>query len=201
MRRYEYEKFPVAAVVTTVLGLLFAVLATSISLLANNTFTDYRHFGGLAIIEVVAAVLVLAGLTTGKVGLVRVISIILSVGTVITSFVLAIVKFNESNALYFTISLLMLIASVLSLIYFLCMRNNKRIIMMHIISSICFASLVLLYCVLYMSFDMMEAESLHIDNYFLLLSFALITILPFVARLNLVVKEVPDEEPEEEIIQ
>ena len=148
-----------------------------------------------------AAVLVLAGLTTGKVGLVRVISIILSVGTVITSFVLAIVKFNESNALYFTISLLMLIASVLSLIYFLCMRNNKRIIMMHIISSICFASLVLLYCVLYMSFDMMEAESLHIDNYFLLLSFALITILPFVARLNLVVKEVPDEEPEEEIIQ
>ena len=118
--KYEFKKFPVAAVTLTIISLVLAVLATSISITATDSgFHGDYHLGGLAIIEVVAAVLFLAGLTTGKGGLVKVISIILTVALVITSFVLAIVKLTDHDVLYFSISLMMLISSVLELIYFL----------------------------------------------------------------------------------
>ena len=102
--KYEFNKFPAAAVTLTIIGLVLAVLATSISITTtDNGFYDSYHLGGLAIIEVVAAVLFLAGLTTGKGGLVKVISIILTVGIVITSFVLAIVKLTNHDVMYFSI--------------------------------------------------------------------------------------------------
>ena len=128
--KYEFNKFPVAAVTLTIIGLVLAVLATSLSITVNdNGLYEGYHLGGLAVIEVVAAVLFLAGLTTGKGGLVKVISIILTVGLVVTSFVLTIVKLSNHDPLYYSITLMMLIASALELVYFLSPSRSSQVSM------------------------------------------------------------------------
>ncbi len=198
--KYEFKKFPVAAVTLTIISLVLAVLATSISITVNdNGFYDSYHLGGLAIIEVVAAVLFLAGLTTGKGGLVKVISIILTVALVIASFVLAIVKLVDHDVLYFSITLMMLIASVLELIYFLSERFNSRISKLYLVTSIIFCALVAIYGIIYTTIDLVDFVQynypVHIDNYLLLFGFAVIASLPVVSYYSLA-KEDKKEKPE-----
>lgn len=197
--KYEFNKFPAAAVTLTIIGLVLAVLATSISITTtDNGFYDSYHLGGLAIIEVVAAVLFLAGLTTGKGGLVKVISIILTVGIVITSFVLAIVKLTNHDVMYFSISLMMLIASVLELIYFLSVKGNGRIAKLYLVASITFCGLVALYAIIYTSMDLADFAQfnypVHVDNYLLLFGLAVISALPFVSYASLSKEEEEAEE-------
>ena len=73
MTKYEIKKFPIVATVIVLLSLVAAVIATTISLFNLS----YDGAVSLALLEIVAAVLLLAGITTGKVTLLRVISIIL----------------------------------------------------------------------------------------------------------------------------
>lgn len=192
--KYEFNKFPVAAITLTIIGLVLAVLATSLSITANDSgFSDSYHLGGLAVIEVVAAVLFLAGLTTGKGGLVKVISIILTVGLVVTSFVLAIVKLSNHDVIYFSVTLMMLIASVLELIYFLSVKDNGRIGKLYLVTSITFCCLVALYGIIYTAMDLADFIQynypVHVDNYLLLFGLAIIAALPFVSYNSLAVEE------------
>ena len=192
--KYEFKKFPVAAVTLTIISLVLAVLATSISITATDSgFHGDYHLGGLAIIEVVAAVLFLAGLTTGKGGLVKVISIILTVALVITSFVLAIVKLTDHDVLYFSISLMMLISSVLELIYFLSVKGDGRISKLYMVASITFCGLVALYGVVYTTIDLIDLAEynypVQIDNYLLLFGLAFIASLPVVSYASLAKEE------------
>ena len=188
--KYEFNKFPVAAVTLTIIGLVLAVLATSISITAvDSAYYDSYHLGGLAIIEVVAAVLFLAGLTTAKGGLIKVISIVLTVGIVITSFVLSIVKLANHDVMYFSISLMMLIASVLELIYFLSVKDNGRIAKLYLVASITFCALVALYGIIYTTMDLVDYAQYgyptHVDNYLLLFGLSAIASLPFVSYFSL----------------
>ena len=192
--KYEFKKFPVAAVTLTIISLVLAVLETSIYITATDSgFHGDYHLGGLAIIEVVAAVLFLAGLTTGKGGLVKVISIILTVALVITSFVLAIVKLTDHDVLYFSISLMMLISSVLELIYFLSVKGDGRISKLYMVASITFCGLVALYGVVYTTIDLIDLAQynypVQIDNYLLLFGLAFIASLPVVSYASLAKEE------------
>ena len=198
--KYEFNKFPVAAVTLTIIGLVLAVLATSLSITVNdNGLYEGYHLGGLAVIEVVAAVLFLAGLTTGKGGLVKVISIILTVGLVVTSFVLTIVKLSNHDPLYYSITLMMLIASALELVYFLSLKDNGRIAKLYLVTSITFCSLVALYGIIYTTMDLIDFVQynypVHVDNYLLIFGLAVIAALPFVSYHSLV-KEEKEAQPE-----
>ena len=194
--KYEFNKFPVAAVTLTIIGLVLAVLATSLSITVND---NGYHLGGLAVIEVVAAVLFLAGLTTGKGGLVKVISVILTVGLVVTSFVLTIVKLSNHDPLYYSITLMMLIASALELVYFLSLKDNGRIAKLYLVTSITFCSLVALYGIIYTTMDLIDFVQynypVHVDNYLLIFGLAVIAALPFVSYHSLV-KEEKEAQPE-----
>lgn len=198
--KYEFNKFPVAAVTLTIIGLVLAVLATSLSITVNdNGLYEGYHLGGLAVIEVVAAVLFLAGLTTGKGGLVKVISVILTVGLVVTSFVLTIVKLSNHDPLYYSITLMMLIASALELVYFLSLKDNGRIAKLYLVTSITFCSLVALYGIIYTTMDLIDFVQYnypaHVDNYLLIFGLAVIAALPFVSYHSLV-KEEKEAQPE-----
>ena len=121
MIKYEIKKFPLIATILTVLGLVCAVVAISTSLLSSG----FSWIASLALLEIIATVLFLAGLTIGRVGMLRVISVIVTVCLLITCFVLAITEYNMKEVFKFSISLLMLVASVLELVYFLAIRNQK----------------------------------------------------------------------------
>ena len=62
MSKYEFKKFPVLGTILTLLALFTSVMAISISLMTNN----YDGTVSLALLELSAAVLFLAGLTTSK---------------------------------------------------------------------------------------------------------------------------------------
>ena len=93
MIKYEIKKFPLVATILTVLGLVCAVIAIASSLLSDG----FSWIASLALIEIIATVLFLAGLTIGRVGLLRVISIIVTVCLLVTNFVLSIVKYKKKG--------------------------------------------------------------------------------------------------------
>lgn len=201
MIKYEFKKFPIAATVLTLISLLAAVLAISISLMT------YDYDGGivvLALFIITGAVLVLAGLTTAKVVLLKVISIIITIGVVIASFFLAIVKYSSHDVFLFSTSILMFIASVLGLVYFVNMRND-RIKKMHAIAAIAFSSLTGIYAIIYIVFDIIKVVkateySLHPQFYALIIAFMLVAILPYVVNKSLTpIEEKVDEPYDEEV--
>ena len=152
MSKYEFKKFPLLATLLTIVGLILAVVAISASLSFRNTDGGVA---ALALLEIIAAVLFLAGLTTGRVGLLRVISIIVTVALIISAFVLTIAKFSDRDVPLFAVALLLLINSVLELIYFLTLRF-PRIRMMYLISGLCFSGLVFIYGGIYTGRDIYE---------------------------------------------
>lgn len=193
MTKYEFKKFPIAATVFTLVGLLAAVLAITISLMA------YEYQGGvvfLALLEILATVLVLAGLTTGKIGLLRVISIITSICVVLATFILAIVKYEVRDAYLFSTSILMFIASVLELVYFFCLKN-PRIKKLYEISSISFCALTGIYAVIYIVFDVIKMSKngsmLHPYYYAIIISFMLVALLPYLIVRSIQEVEVKNE--------
>lgn len=178
MVKYEFKKYPILATVLTLIGLVLGVVAISVSLIVKPSNGGVAF---LALLEIAAAVLVLAGLTTGKVILLRVISIILHIALVIASFVLAIVKFNDKDVVLFAIALLMLITSILELIYFLTFKN-PRIRKMYFVSGLCFSGLGIAYGIAYMIQNIYEAVKLDLpltyNFYFLIFAFAFVSVLP-----------------------
>ena len=121
MVKYEIKKFPLLATILTILGLVAAVISITISLISTN----YDGFVSVALLEIVATVLIIAGLTTGKCTLLRVISIIITVCILIAAFILAIAKYSMRDVYLFGVALFMLIDSVLNLVYFLASKNKK----------------------------------------------------------------------------
>ena len=200
MVKYEFKKFPLLAVVFTIVGLLLGVAAISVSLVVKPNSGTVAF---LALLEIVSAVLVLAGLTTGKVILLRVISIILHIAIVITAFVLTIVKFSDKDVFLFAVSLLMLITSVLELIYFLTFRN-PRIKKMYFVSGYCFSALGVVYGIIYMITNIVEHAkvglALTYNYYFLIYAFAFVSVLPVAIYRALVETEVDTSTPEVEVI-
>lgn len=177
MARYEMKKFPILATVLTLLSLFIAVIAISISLM-NDIYDAIMTLG---LLVVVGSVLVLAGLTTARVMLLRIISIIITVSTVVVCFFLAIAKYSERDVYLFTISLLMLIASILGLVYFL-VNKNERIDKLYNITAIVFVSLVVIYGGVFLARNIYHyvkgTDVLKIETFALVISFALVSILP-----------------------
>ena len=181
MKRFEFEKFPILATVLAVVGLVLAVVAVATSLLDDLYFLEGIAFLGL--LEVVATVLLIAGLTTGRTILLRVISIIVTVASLVAIFILAIVKYELRDVALFAISLLMLIGSVLELVYFFSLKN-LRIRKIYMITSLVVGGLIVLYACFYAIEDIYNTvnygEPLHIRNYLILLSFASISVIQMV---------------------
>ena len=194
----DNKKFPVLAVVITLASLFLAVFCASTGLFMPAGRT--AAVTPFALLEIAIAVLFLAGLTTNKGVLVKVVTIIVTVSLVVTSFVLVLVNLSVTNypsmfkAVLFALSLLMFICSVLGLIYYFNLRN-PRIRAMYKIASISFFVITVGYAIAYMVHDLMNNGAnpdLHI--YFLTFALATISILP-VATLNAFDDE--EEQPQE----
>ena len=198
MIKYEIKKFPLIATILTVLGLVCAVVAISTSLLSSG----FSWIASLALLEIIATVLFLAGLTIGRVGMLRVISVIVTVCLLITCFVLAITEYNMKEVFKFSISLLMLVASVLELVYFLAIRNQK-IRKMYMVASYVLTGLILIFSLYFLINNIQgnTAEGLPVEyqTFILLLSFTFISVLPVAVHSSFEMSEV--EEPQEEMVE
>ena len=198
MIKYEIKKFPLIATILTVLGLVCAVVAISTSLLSSG----FSWIASLALLEIIATVLFLAGLTIGRVGMLRVISVIVTVCLLITCFVLAITEYNMKEVFKFSISLLMLVASVLELVYFLAIRNQK-IRKMYMVASYVLTGLILIFSLYFLinNIQCNTAEGLPVEyqTFILLLSFTFISVLPVAVHSSFEMSEV--DEPQEEMVE
>lgn len=207
----ENKNYPVLAIVLTLVALFLAVISASMGLFLPS----WRTAGvtPFALLEIVASVLFLAGLTTGKKSLIKTITIIVTVALTVVSFSLVLINLNTSDynrmfkALLFALSLLMLISSVLEMIYYFNLRN-ERIKVMYKIASYAFFAIIAIYAVAYIANDLItcmdnarnasnaanEANnqpSLHI--YFLTLSLAALSLIPMIANFSAVDNGEPDD--------
>ena len=101
--QYEFKKFPILATVLAAACLLFAVIGITSSLMNYDYFYGGPVFTGLLL--VVVSVLVIAGLTTGRPLLLKVISIIVSISVIITNFSLTIAEYNDRRVVLFGCSI------------------------------------------------------------------------------------------------
>ena len=76
-QQYEFKKFPILATVLAAVCLLFAVVGVTASLINYEYYYTGPMVTGLLLI--ITAVLVIAGLTTGRPLLLKVISIIICI--------------------------------------------------------------------------------------------------------------------------
>lgn len=200
MSKNENKQFPVIAIILSALAIVLAVI--SIAFAATDDY--YGGNAALGILELVASVLFLAGLTTGKRVLARIISIISLVSMIIVSFVLAVVKVYSQDVALLAISLLMLVASVLGLIYYLTSFRNPRIGKMYIATGFVLGLLVVMYAIFYMTADMAAVAKSSYDpvpatqNYFLLFGLAVISVIPAVIKITTKDGEEAQEEKETE---
>ena len=202
MNTQEFKKFPIVATVLSIVAILLSVIAITSSLME-----DTYLFAGtvvLGLLLLVASVLFIAGLTTGRIVLLKVISIITFLGTIVTNFVLTVVNFENRNVELFAVVLLMLIASVLGYIYFLTSSRNERIRKMFIVTSSVLTVLIVIYAVIYIIKDVSGKTNpdaiLMYPYYLLLFSYATLSTIPLAIHLSLSGKEEEQEkQPKEEI--
>lgn len=199
MNQFEFKKFPVLATVLAVVSLVLSVVAITSSL-GINDYADGSLYLGLLLL--VASVLFVAGLTTGRLTLLKVISIITSAGVITANFFITIAKFEQRELVMFAFALLMLIASVLCFIYYLTMKN-ERIKKMYFIASLALVGLTFVYTVLYVIRDIglyatKQQVELMYSYYFVLLGYVIVTGLPMVIQHSLTKKEPEQEQPQEE---
>ena len=196
--QYEFKKFPILATVLAAACLLFAVIGVTSSLFNYDTFYGGPVFTGLLL--VIVSVLVIAGLTTGRPLLLKVISIIISISVITTNFIVTIVEYNNHKAVLFGIVLLALIASVLAFVYFLTVKT-ERIRKMYLVTGSILSVLVLAYAITFTITDLVrvlgEYQYYEYPYYFILVSYALATALPMVIFFSLSKKEEPQEEPKQ----
>ena len=199
MNQVEFKKFPILATVLAIIGVVLAVAAITSSLGVSN-YTGGSVFLGMCLL--VASVLFVAGLTTGKIMLLKIISIITLCCVIFANFVITITKFGMRELVLFAVVLLMLIASVLCFIYFLTMRS-ERIKKMYFISNLVVVGLIAIYFILYVIKDIGyfvtgEQDSLMYPYYFILLAYAVVAAIPLVIQYSLAKKENDVEEPKQE---
>ena len=198
--QYEFKKFPIIPTVLTSLSILLAVIGIVSSLASNDFLYSGVIFIGLGLL--VVTVLFLAGLTIGKVGLLKSIAILSSVATIVVNFILAIAKFETRQLTLFAIAILMLIVCVLNYIYYLTARN-KRILTMLQVTSIILMVLTMTYAIVYICVNMEEysaggTTTIMYPYYFFLFSYTFLMGVPMTIQSSLSVKQ---EEPlnEEEV--
>ena len=196
--QYEFKKFPILATILAAACLLFAVIGVTSSLFNYDYFYGGPVFTGLLL--VIVSVLVIAGLTTGRPLLLKVISIIISISVITTNFIVTIVEYNNHKAVLFGIVLLALIASVLAFVYFLTVKT-ERIRKMYFVTGSILSVLVLAYAITFTITDLVrvlgEYQYYEYPYYFILVSYALATALPMVIFFSLSKKEEPQEEPKQ----
>ena len=196
--QYEFKKFPILATILAAACLLFAVIGVTSSLFNYDYFYGGPVFTGLLL--VIVSVLVIAGLTTGRPLLLKVISIIISISVITTNFIVTIVEYNNHKAVLFGIVLLALIASVLAFVYFLTVKT-ERIRKMYLVTGSILSVLVLAYAITFTITDLVrvlgEYQYYEYPYYFILVSYALATALPMVIFLKKKKKEEPQEEPKQ----
>ena len=193
--QYEFKKFPILATILAAACLLFAVIGVTSSLFNYDYFYGGPVFTGLLL--VIVSVLVIAGLTTGRPLLLKVISIIISISVITTNFIVTIVEYNNHKAVLFGIVLLALIASVLAFVYFLTVKT-ERIRKMYFVTGSILSVLVLAYAITFTITDLVrvlgEYQYYEYPYYFILVSYALATSLPMVIFFSLSKKEESQEE-------
>ena len=196
--QYEFKKFPILATILAAACLLFAVIGVTSSLFNYDYFYGGPVFTGLLL--VIVSVLVIAGLTTGRPLLLKVISIIISISVITTNFIVTIVEYNNHKAVLFGIVLSALIASVLAFVYFLTVKT-ERIRKMYLVTGSILSVLVLAYAITFTITDLVrvlgEYQYYEYPYYFILVSYALATALPMVIFFSLSKKEEPQEEPKQ----
>ena len=193
--QYEFKKFPILATILAAACLLFAVIGVTSSLFNYDYFYGGPVFTGLLL--VIVSVLVIAGLTTGRPLLLKVISIIISISVITTNFIVTIVEYNNHKAVLFGIVLLALIASVLAFVYFLTVKT-ERIRKMYLVTGSILSVLVLAYAITFTITDLVRVlgkyQYYEYPYYFILVSYALATSLPMVIFFSLSKKEESQEE-------
>ena len=193
--QYEFKKFPILATILAAACLLFAVIGVTSSLFNYDYFYGGPVFTGLLL--VIVSVLVIAGLTTGRPLLLKVISIIISISVITTNFIVTIVEYNNHKAPLFGIVLLALIASVLAFVYFLTVKT-ERIRKMYFVTGSILSVLVLAYAITFTITDLVRVlgkyQYYEYPYYFILVSYALATSLPMVIFFSLSKKEESQEE-------
>ena len=193
--QYEFKKFPILATILAAACLLFAVIGVTSSLFNYDYFYGGPVFTGLLL--VIVSVLVIAGLTTGRPLLLKVISIIISISVITTNFIVTIVEYNNHKAVLFGIVLSALIASVLAFVYFLTVKT-ERIRKMYFVTGSILSVLVLAYAITFTITDLVrvlgEYQYYEYPYYFILVSYALATSLPMVIFFSLSKKEESQEE-------
>lgn len=198
-QQYEFKKFPILATVLAAVCLLFAVVGVTASLINYEYYYTGPVVTGLLLI--ITAVLVVAGLTTGRPLLLKVISIIICIAVIVTNFSLTIAEFAEHRVVLFGIALLMLIVSVLSFVYFVTVKTD-RIKKMFLVAGCVLSGLALVYAITYTIVDLTkvlgEYDYYEYPYYFILVSYAIATALPMVVFFSLSKKEEPQEESKEE---
>ena len=196
--QYEFKKFPILATILAAACLLFAVIGVTSSLFNYDYFYGGPVFTGLLL--VIVSVLVIAGLTTGRPLLLKVISIIISISVITTNFIVTIVEYNNHKAVLFGIVLSALIASVLAFVYFLTVKT-ERIRIMYFVTGSILSVLVLAYAITFTITDLVrvlgEYQYYEYPYYFILVSYALATALPMVIFFSLSKKEESQEEPKQ----
>ena len=197
--QYEFKKFPILATVLCAVCLVLAVCGSTCSLMDYYYFYAGPLFAGLVLI--VAAVLIIAGLTTVKPLLLKVISIIVSVTVVMVNFGITIAEYGDRRVVFFGIALLMLVASVLAFVYFVTAKN-ERIRKMYLVTGSILSGLILIYAITYTIQDVVNAVRSSVQSqypyYFILVGYAIISSLPMVIYFSLSKKEEPKEEEKAE---
>ena len=196
--QYEFKKFPLLATLLAAACLLLAVVGITTSLIDYYSYYTGPLIAGLFLI--VAAVLIIAGLTTGRAVLLKIISIIICIAVITTSFCITIAEFGNHRVALFGIALLMLIASVLSFVYYLTVKT-ERIKKMFLVAGSILSGLAVAYAVTFMVVDLTKTlgqyDYYQYPYYFILLSFAAVTSLPMVIFFSLAKKEEPKQEEQE----
>ena len=194
-QQYEFKKFPILATVLAAVCLLLSVIGVTASLADYNYYYTGPMVAGLCLI--IVAVLMIAGLTTGRPLLLKVISIVVFIAVMTTNFGITIGEFGERRVVLFGIALLMLIASVLSFVYFVTVKT-PRIRMLFLVTGAILAGITLVYAIAFTVIDLTrvlgEYDVYEYPYYFILTSYAVATSLPMVVYFSLSKKEEPKEE-------
>lgn len=203
-QQYEFKKFPILATILAAVCLLLSVVGVTASLADYNYYYTGPMVAGLCLI--IVAVLMIAGLTTGRPLLLKVISIIVFIAVMTTNFGITIGEFGEHRVVLFGIALLMLIVSVLGFVYFVTVKT-PRIRMMFLVACSILSGLTLVYAIVYTITDLTRVlgkyDVYQYPFYFILTGYAFVTSLPMVVYFSLSKKEEPQEEqaPAEEAPQ
>ena len=194
-QQYEFKEFPILATVLAAVCLLLSVIGVTASLADYNYYYTGPMVAGLCLI--IVAVLMIAGLTTGRPLLLKVISIVVFIAVMTTNFGITIGEFGERRVVLFGIALLMLIASVLSFVYFVTVKT-PRIRMLFLVTGAILAGITLVYAIAFTVIDLTrvlgEYDVYEYPYYFILTSYAVATSLPMVVYFSLSKKEEPKEE-------